>query len=111
MNERRAERQCWRPGDRSPGFLIFIVIVALVSMLIGSCSEAVAKERTKAPVVKPFGEVLKQTGWIDYDYADDVMIVYCVDGGSLTLQCLVGVLVEKKWVFGVAPIQATRIET
>lgn len=87
VTERRRHRKCWRPGDQSPGFILFIVIVTLLTALLSTCAQAAEQKRRRVPVVEPEGDVLVQTGWLTYTPVDGVLLLYCVPEGAVTLTC------------------------
>lgn len=93
----------------SPAFVATVVMFVLLFLCIGSCAQAAEPAKARAPIVERDGEVMVQTGWIDYDRADGEMLLFCVDSGTTTLDCLAGAVVDGGWVFGMVSVQATRI--
>lgn len=48
MTERRAHRERWRPGHRSPGFLVFLIVLTILTSLISTCAQASPTDDEKA---------------------------------------------------------------
>lgn len=108
---RRVNRTPWHPDSRPSPLFVLSLFVFIALFLVSTCVGAA--EMARAPVVKPDGDVLMQTGWYTYKREPGTVVLYCVPTSKRRLTCAVYVVADSgvAGVMLVHDVEATEISS